>query len=61
MRTAQNAVLEKMVVLGPAARRLLTKAQMNKLPPIITIFLDENTIRAYKPGNSNGRGRFGRG
>jgi hypothetical protein len=61
VKTAQNAVLEKMVVLGPAARTILTKEQMNKLPPIITIFLDENSIRAYKPGNSNGRGRFGGG
>lgn len=61
VRTAQNLVLEKMVILGPAAKKLLTKDQMNKLPPIITIFLDENSIRAYKPGNSNGRGRFGGG
>jgi len=59
VKTAQIATLEKMVILGPLARHLLTTAQMNKLPPIITIFLDENTIRAYKPGNSNGRGRFG--
>jgi hypothetical protein len=61
VKTAQNAVLEKMVILGPAAKRLLTREQLNKLPPIITIFLDENSIRAYKPGNSNGRGRFGGG
>lgn len=61
VKTAQDAVLEKMVVLGPAARNVLTRSQMNKLPPIITIFLDENSIRAYKPGNSNGRGRFGGG
>jgi hypothetical protein len=61
VKTAQDLVLEKMVILGPAARKILTKGQLNKLPPIITIFLDENSIRAYKPGNSNGRGRFGGG
>jgi hypothetical protein len=59
VKTAQDAVLEKLVILGPAAKRLLTREQLNKLPPLITIFLDENSIRAYKPGNSNGRGRFG--
>ena len=61
VKAGQDAVLEKLVILGPAARRILTKDQMNKLPPLITIFLDENSIRAYKPGNSNGRGRFGGG
>jgi len=61
VKTAQDLVLEKMVILGPAARKILTKEQLNKLPPIITIFLDENSIRAYKPGNSNGRGRFSGG
>ena len=58
VKTAQDLVLEKMVILGPAAAKVLTKAQMNKLPAIITIFLDANSIRAYKPGNSNGRNRF---
>ncbi len=61
VKAAQDLVLEKMVILGPAARKILTKEQLNKLPPIITIFLDENSIRAYKPGNSNGRGRFSGG
>ena len=60
MASAQNAVLDRLVVLGPAAKDLLTREQLNKLPPLITIFLDEDSIRAYKPGNSNGRGRFGR-
>ena len=61
VKAAQDMVLEKLVVLGPAAKQLLTRPQLNKLPPLITIFLDENSIRAYKPGNSNGRGRFGGG
>jgi hypothetical protein len=52
-------VLEKMVVLGPAAKQLLTREQLNRLPVFITIYLDEATIRAIRPGNSNGRGRFG--
>src|ERR1043166_4201147 len=30
VKTAQNAVLEKMVVLGPAAKRLLTKEQLDR-------------------------------
>jgi hypothetical protein len=59
VKTAQNAVLEKMVVLGPAAKQLLTREQLNRLPVFITIYLDEATIRAIRPGNSNGRGRFG--
>jgi hypothetical protein len=59
VKTAQNAVLEKMVVLGPAAKQLLTKDQLNRLPVFITIYLDEATIRAIRPGNANGRGRFG--
>ncbi|HSR39261.1 MAG TPA: hypothetical protein VLL95_10140, partial [Phnomibacter sp.] len=32
VKTAQNAVLEKMVVLGPAAKQLLTREQLNRLP-----------------------------
>ena len=61
VKTAQNAVLEKMVVLGPTAKRLLTREQLNKLPVFITIYLDEATIRAIRPGNSQGRGRLGSG
>lgn len=59
VKSAQNAVLEKMVVLGPAAKQILTAEQVRKLPPLITIYLDEASIRAIRPGNSNGRGRFG--
>ncbi|HET9423937.1 MAG TPA: carboxypeptidase-like regulatory domain-containing protein [Gemmatimonadaceae bacterium] len=59
VKTAQNAVLEKMVVLGPAAKRLLTREQLNRLPVFISIYLDESSIRAVRPGNANGRGRFG--
>jgi hypothetical protein len=59
VKAAQNAVLEKMVVLGPAAKNILTREQLNKLPVFISIYLDEATIRAIKPGNANGRGRFG--
>jgi hypothetical protein len=59
VKTAQNAILEKMVVLGPTAKKLLTREQLNRLPPFISIYLDESTIRAIRPGNSNGRGRFG--
>jgi hypothetical protein len=59
VKAAQNAVLEKMVVLGPAAKKLLTREQLNRLPVFITIYLDEATIRSIRPGNSNGRGRFG--
>jgi hypothetical protein len=59
VKAAQNTVLEKMVVLGPAAKDLLTREQLNRLPVFITIYLDESTIRAIRPGNANGRGRFG--
>ena len=59
VKAAQNAVLEKMVVLGPTAKKLLTREQLNKLPVFISIYLDEATIRAIRPGNANGRGRFG--
>lgn len=59
VKTAQEAVLEKMVVLGPAAKTVLTREQLNRLPVFITIYLDESTIRAIRPGNANGRGRFG--
>jgi hypothetical protein len=59
VKAAQNAVLEKMVVLGPAAKKVLTRDQLNRLPVFITIYLDEATIRAIRPGNANGRGRFG--
>ena len=59
VKTAQNAVLEKMVVLGPAAKKVLTRDQLNRLPVFITIYLDEASIRAIRPGNANGRGRFG--
>ena len=61
VKTAQNAVLEKMVVLGPAAKKILPREQLNRLPVFITIYLDEATIRAIRPGNANGRGRFGGG
>jgi hypothetical protein len=59
VKAAQNAVLEKMVVLGPTAKKLLTREQLNKLPVFISIYLDEASIRAIRPGNTNGRGRFG--
>ena len=59
VKTAQNAILEKMVVLGPTAKKLLTREQLNRLPVFISIYLDEATIRAIRPGNANGRGRFG--
>jgi hypothetical protein len=59
VKTAQLAVLEKMVVLGPAAKQLLTRDQLNRLPPFISIYLDEASIRAIRPGNSQGRGRLG--
>ena len=61
VKAAQNAVLEKMVVLGPTAKKLLTREQLNRLPVFISIYLDEATIRAIRPGNTNGRGRFGGG
>jgi hypothetical protein len=48
-----------MVILGPAAKKILTREQLNRLPVFITIYLDEATIRAIRPGNANGRGRFG--
>ena len=59
VKAAQNAILEKMVVLGPAAKKILTREQLNRLPVFISIYLDEATIRAIRPGNANGRGRFG--
>jgi hypothetical protein len=59
VKAAQNAVLEKMVVLGPTAKKILTREQLNRLPVFISIYLDEATIRAIRPGNANGRGRFG--
>jgi hypothetical protein len=59
VKAAQNAILDKLIVLGPAAKDVLTKEQVNRLPPFIMVFMDEQTIKAYRPGNSNGRGRFG--
>ncbi len=59
VRTAQNASIDKMAVYGPAAKLLLTDAQIRKLPPFIALFLDNQALRQIRPGRAGGgRGGF---
>jgi hypothetical protein len=56
---AQNRSLDQMAVYGPAAKQLLTDAQIRKLPPFIALFLDNRAIRQVRPGRAGGgRGGF---
>jgi hypothetical protein len=59
---AENSSLDQMEIFGPAAKRLLTDAQIRKLPPFIALFLDAKAIRQVRPGNfGRGPGGFGGG
>jgi hypothetical protein len=56
-----NKNIERLAVMGPAAKGLLTKQQINALPPLLNQLLDEHAIRAMRPGNAGGQGRLGGG
>jgi hypothetical protein len=59
VKAGWNQVIERLVVLGPAAKALMTKDQITRLPAFLALSLDEAAIRALKPGNANARGRLG--
>jgi hypothetical protein len=59
VRTAENLMLDKMAILGPTAKTLLTAEQIRKLPPFIALYLDNQALRQVRPGRAGGgRGGF---
>jgi hypothetical protein len=59
VRTGENLMLDKMAILGPTAKTLLTAEQIRKLPPFIALYLDNQALRQVRPGRAGGgRGGF---
>ena len=63
VRAAENKSIDEIAIYGPAAKPLLTDAQLRMLPNFIAIFLDPNAVRAVRPGQAGGGrgGLFGPG
>ena len=54
-----DAIIAKLIILGPAAKKIFTTQQLALIPPTLAVYLDRAGILALRPGNANGLARVG--